>query len=104
MSSRTSTPADALVTEKRFLAELIKLLELTGWRVYHTYDSRRSAPGFPDLMAVKGPRLLALEVKTESGRLTPEQRVWLAELSAVPGVSAYVVRPGPDLAELVSIL
>jgi len=99
-----SSPADELVSEKRFQAELVRVLELTGWRVYHTYDSRRSAPGFPDLVCLKGQRLLALEVKSATGRVTPDQRAWLQALSIIPGVSAYVVRPAPDLRELVAIL
>ena len=36
-------------TEKGFQAAVVELARLRGWLVYHTYDSRRSAKGFPDL-------------------------------------------------------
>jgi len=93
-----------LMTEKQLMAALVDVFERFGWLVYHTFDSRRSAPGFPDLVAVKGERLLAIEVKAQDGRVTPDQRVWLSALAAVPGVACYVVRPADDLSELVAIL
>jgi len=98
-----SSPA-GFVTEKRLMAQLIDLLTATGWMTYHTFDSRRSTAGFPDLIAIRGARMLAIEVKSEAGRITPEQRAWLVALAAVPGVAAYVVRPADDLSALVAIL
>lgn len=92
------------VSERALQAEALRLLELLGWRCYHTFDSRRSAPGFPDLIAVRGDRMLALELKSERGRATGEQLEWLRALSAVPGVTAAIVRPGADLAELAALV
>jgi Holliday junction resolvase len=92
------------ITEKQFQAELVELLERFGWRTYHTFDSRRSAAGFPDLIAVKGPRLLAIEVKSEAGVVSLDQRAWLTAFAAVPGVIALVIRPAADLSELAAIL
>jgi Holliday junction resolvase len=92
------------LTEKQLMAELVDLLERFGWLVYHTFDSRRSAPGFPDLIAVKGGRMLALEIKSSTGVVTRDQRSWLTAFAAVPGVLAYVVRPADDLSELAAIL
>ena len=42
---------------------------------YHTYDSRRCEPGFPDLVLVKD-RVLFRELKTDKGLLTKEQADW----------------------------
>ena len=64
-----------------------------GYRCYHTFDSRRSARGFPDAVCVKDGRLLALEFKTERGKVSPEQEEWIAELADVPGVTAMIARP-----------
>ncbi len=39
----------AVLSEADFMDQVIDLAHLYGWMVYHTYDSRRSAPGYPDL-------------------------------------------------------
>jgi hypothetical protein len=79
--------------ERDFQAMVVEAAGYLGWRAYHTFDSRRSAPGFPDLVLVKPPRMLALEIKTERGKVRPEQIAWLADLGQVPGVTALLVRP-----------
>ena len=63
------------MTEKQFQNKILKLAKQFGWAVYHTYDSRRSAPGFPDLVLVKD-RLLFRELKTDTGRISPAQNLW----------------------------
>ena len=40
--------------ESDFQRAVIEMARLHGWLVYHTHDSRRSAPGFPDLVLVQG--------------------------------------------------
>ncbi len=70
------------------------LARLTGWRCYHPFDSRRSARGFPDLVLLKPPWLCSAELKTDTGRVTPEQALWLDALSAVADVpETYLWRP-----------
>ena len=68
--------------EKAFHAEVENLAKWLGWRVYHTHDSRQSAPGFPDLVLVKPPRCLFAELKTGNGVTTEAQREWLEKLRA----------------------
>jgi hypothetical protein len=82
------------MTEAQLLATVRQLARLCGWRCYHTHDSRRSEPGFPDLVLVHAghSRLVFAELKTESGRLSAKQRAWLADLTAV-GAEAHVWRP-----------
>lgn len=41
------------VRERDFQAAVMELARLLGWRVYHTWDSRKSEPGFPDLVLVR---------------------------------------------------
>ena len=80
-------------TEKAFMEAVIQYLRLRSWIVYHTHDSRRSAPGFPDICAVRGPRLAFIECKVGRGKPTPAQHEWLAALAAVPGVVVMVAYP-----------
>ena len=75
------------------MAAICELADLRGWMTYHTYDSRRSTPGFPDLVAVRGSRLVFAELKAAKGRLRSAQRWWLDQLAQVPGVQVHVWYP-----------
>lgn len=68
-------------TEKEFQAAVVQLARLQGWLCYHTYDSRRSEPGFPDLVLVRD-RVLFWELKGTNGKLSPAQVIWLDKLEA----------------------
>lgn len=83
--------------EKELQSSLIELARSLGYRVYHTHDSRRSEPGFPDLILVRDRRLVAIECKSATGKLSPEQIAWLRAFDGVSRVDAIVVRPGPSL-------
>lgn len=65
-----------------------------GWLTYHTHDSRRSDPGWPDLAMVhpKRGRFIVRELKTMRGRVSADQRKWLDGLTAA-GIDAGVWRP-----------
>ena len=65
------------MTEKEFQNSIIELVQIHGWLCYHTHDSRRSSPGFPDLVLAKSGTVLFVEVKTDTGSLTNDQIVWL---------------------------
>jgi len=80
-------------TEKQFQAAVVELARLTGWLCFHTLDSRRSEPGFPDLVAIRPPRVLFIELKVEKGRLSRAQEHWLKLLRLVPCVEVFVWRP-----------
>lgn len=83
------------MTEKAFMQQVIDLAHLYHWKTYHTFDSRRSAAGFPDLTMVhpiKGQFLLA-ELKTDKGKLTAEQRSWYAAL-CMANIECHIWRPG----------
>lgn len=80
------------MTEKELQQAVVDLARLLGWRVYHTYDSRRSTAGFPDLTLVRGSRLVFVELKAEKGRASIAQLTWLRDLSAA-GADTYLWRP-----------
>jgi len=81
------------MTESDLQGAVVDLAGRFGFLVYHTYDSRRSAKGFPDLCMVhpKSGALIFAELKSETGRVTVEQDRWLRAL-AFRGV-AFVWRP-----------
>lgn len=89
----------SVLSEAAWQSRVVDYAALRGWLTYHTKDSRRSAPGFPDLVMVRAGVLLLAELKTETGRPTADQRRWLAALSAVPGVTVRLWRPShwPDV-------
>ena len=83
--------------ERELQASVVELATVLGYRVYHTFDSRRSAPGFPDLILIRDTRLVAIECKSSTGKLSDPQREWLRAFDAVRQVDAIVVRPGATL-------
>lgn len=77
---------------ERHLQERIRhLARNCGWLCYHTHDSRRSEPGFPDLVLVRE-RIIYAELKAEKGRIRPEQQHWIDRLRAA-GADVRVWRP-----------
>jgi VRR-NUC domain len=80
-------------TEAGFQRFVVEAAELYGWREYHTFDSRRSQPGFPDLVLVRRPRVIFAEVKTDKGLLSGAQADWLDDLDQCQRVETYIWRP-----------
>ena len=60
------------MSEKDFQARTVELMRLCDFFVYHTYDSRRSEEGYPDITAIHRtkPICLIAELKSETGKLT----------------------------------
>ena len=81
------------ISERDFQAQVVQLSELCGWMVYHTYDSRRSNAGFPDLVLVRPPQVVFAELKSQKGRVRPQQEVWLSALGASDKVTVALWRP-----------
>lgn len=98
---------DGALTEKALQSAVVRLLRQHGYTFcYHTFDSRRSPSGFPDLIACHrepGHVALAFECKTATGQVTLAQQAWLDALAQSTGVVAQVVRPA-DLEALVALL
>jgi hypothetical protein len=93
-----------MISEKDFQQTVVEMAEALGWMVYHTYESRRSNPGFPDLVLTKGGRLIFAELKAQKGRVSPEQMQWLGALKLCPdGIGVFLWRPS-DMDEIEAIL
>jgi len=85
----TTTTTTTTMSERQLQSAVIQLAELLGWKTYHTFDSRRSNPGYPDLTLVRGDQLLFVELKSAKGRLTTEQTEWLQALGYVASVATW---------------
>lgn len=99
------------MSEATFQQQVEAVAKRLGWRCYHTKFSQGSSAGFPDLVMVRGLRLVFAELKRQSetrGKVTAKQQAWLDDLEAVaagidavrspdaspiPGVEVYVWRP-----------
>ncbi len=80
------------ILEADWQRDIVKLARTLGWtHVYHTYNSRKSAHGFPDLILLRD-RLIAIELKREKGKLTDQQIDWARALLKAEA-EIYVVRP-----------
>lgn len=81
-----------VVSEKELQQVVSDALHVFHWRSYHSWLSIRSEPGWPDIFAVRGERLLAVELKREGKNPTERQAAWLGDLAAA-GVECHVWRP-----------
>ncbi|MCC3276390.1 VRR-NUC domain-containing protein [Arthrobacter sp. zg-Y20] len=81
-------------TEEQLQANAINAAEQFGWSAYHTYDSRRSRAGFPDLVLwhPRQKRFLLRELKTEQGVLSATQTTTIQTMQAA-GADVAVWRP-----------
>lgn len=98
--------------ERDFQGAVIEAARLSGWRVAHFRPARTrhgwrtpvaaDGAGFPDLLLVRGAQLVAAELKSARGKVTPEQADWLDALDGA-GVAVYVWKPA-DWDEVVTTL
>lgn len=107
--------APAPTSEATLQAHVIELAQnWLGWRVLHLRAGRtkrgkfgvqvtgKLGKGWPDLILAKPGRLVAAELKSDTGKLTPEQLDVLQWLQGA-GVETYIWRPA-DWPEIVRCL
>lgn len=116
------------LTEARWQRQVLEIATMFGWRAWHdlSVNNRlicrkrsttgctgklvcdtcgeparpvRNAPGWPDLLMIRGDTLLVVELKSDRGALRPEQREWLTLFGRVAKVFVKVWRP-KDLDEV----
>lgn len=85
-------PAERKHEEAEFQSRILRACNTHGVLNFHPYDSRRSEPGFPDLVLVGRGGVLFREIKIETGRVATMQKFWLASLTAA-GQDAGIWRP-----------
>lgn len=86
------------ISEAQFQSDILELVRTLGLAAYHTHDSRRSQPGFPDLVIVGAEGVMFRELKTMTGKVSEEQKYWLSILHEA-GEDVAVWRPNlwPDV-------
>lgn len=100
------------VSEKEWQRTVVEAAQALGWTVAHFRAARTGSggwatpvqadgAGFPDLVCVRGPRLIFAELKARAGRLSVDQRAWLDALGLVSQATRYAadVAMGEDLLE-----
>lgn len=68
-------------SEAAFQKHVIDMAHAHGWWVYTNPDSRRSAAGWPDLVLIREPECLFVELKKEKGRVSEAQQTILNKLA-----------------------
>jgi hypothetical protein len=64
------------MTERELDGQVRLIARDLGLLVYHTFDSRRSAAGFPDLVCAGRNGILFRELKANGGHISPAQKEW----------------------------
>ena len=90
------------MSEDDLLSAVLDLCKVRHWRTLHirplrTVHGWRTAVqgdgvGFPDIIAIRGSRMIAAELKSDKGKTTAEQDAWL-EAFRLYGAEAYTWRP-----------
>ena len=91
MNLQKTLISDAL-SERDFQERVLHYARLNGWLCYHTFDSRKSTPGYPDLTLVRPGELVFAELKTEKGRVSQAQQGWI-DLLDTTEAQAYIWKP-----------
>jgi hypothetical protein len=71
------------------------LCKMTGHLYYHALKSQGSTPGFPDdvILHPSGGPLSLMELKRDTGAVSPAQQQWLEALGNVTHIHTAVYRP-----------
>lgn len=110
----TARPA---INEASLQRQVIDLAHIYRWKVAHFRGTRiqrrdgsvyyatpvqADGAGFPDLILVRGERIVAVELKSARGRLSEDQEIWLGLLERA-GCETFTWRPS-QWTEIVEIL
>lgn len=82
-----TTDAAPPLSEADYVDRIIDTAHAHGWLAYHSRPARTARgwrtpmqgdKGAPDLVLARNGHVLLVEVKTNLGKLRPEQRAWIA--------------------------
>lgn len=78
-------------TEAEITRGIRSTLKTLGVWHFKVHQGLGSTPGIPDILGIWNGRMLAIEVKTEKGRLTDKQQAKINEINRAGGL-AFVAR------------
>lgn len=83
--------------EKEITTQIRNVLKLYGVFHWKVFQSLGSTPGVPDILGIlPGGRMLAIEVKTERGKVSPHQERFIKNINDNGGL-AFVARSFDDV-------
>ena len=87
-------------SERDFQTAVVRYARIMGWRIAHFRPAQMRSgawatpmqgdPGFPDLVMVRGGRVVFAELKRVGKKPQDLQSAWLDDLKACDGVEVYV--------------
>ena len=101
------------LSEKDFQKQIVELAEIYGWQIHAELPAQRQSgnwvtpiqghKGFPDLVLAKGKRLIFAELKSDKGKTSQEQNIWLLLLKQT-GAEVYLWKPlnWPEIQEILT--
>ena len=98
-------PVPPAMSERVWQTTLQEGLKREGWAYQHVYRTKTAkgqwatsttATGWPDLVALRGPHILAIECKAAKGRVGPHQVEWLARFHELDCGLAWLLSPLDD--------
>jgi hypothetical protein len=106
-------PVPPVLSERTWQSILQDALTREGWAYNHVFRMKSAkgrwmtsttAVGWPDLLAVRGPHILAIEVKAAKGVIGPHQLEWLERFAAIPTGFAWILSPKDSWQEIANWL
>lgn len=99
-----------MVTEAQWQSQVVGIAKQYGWLTFHPVKNQPTArghrqttqPGWPDLVILGHGRSLFVELKSEKGRVRPEQ-IGVLRMLADSGAECALWRPS-DLPEVLAAL
>lgn len=92
-------PAQSEAEITRVIRHTLKTLGV--WH-YKVHQGLGSTPGIPDIIGIWNGHLLAIEVKTAKGKLSPQQEVKIREINQNGGL-AFVARCVDDVIDALDV-
>jgi hypothetical protein len=90
------------MNETEWQKQVLKTAHTLGWHSMHIGRTGKHqavgakgtlGTGWPDLVLVKGGRMVIAELKTDASYLTEEQKRVISVLYGVPGIEVHIWRP-----------